>query len=97
MLASTVNSQVHASPIFTYESARGPLSIFTYGSASEPPSPLNELSAESVIPKKLNPKTHKNPPNPVLYVPADPDPDSSLSDSSSGLSDSSDDDYYKLI
>ena len=43
-----------------------------------------------------HPNQHKNPPNPVSNVPADPDSYPSLSDSySSDSSDSSDDKYYK--
>ena len=55
---------VHASP------------IFTYGSASDPPSPPYDSSAESVKPKG-NTKPHNNPPNPVLNAPDEPDSDPS--------------------
>ena len=83
ILASPVNSRVHASP------------IFTYGSASEPPSPPYYSSAESVRPK-VNPKPRNNPPNPVTNVPYDPDSHSTFSDSSfSESSDLSDYEYYK--
>ena len=60
ILAFTVHSMVHASPIFTYESEINPLS------------PPHYPSTESVTPKG-NPKPHGNPPNPVPKVPADPD------------------------
>ena len=84
-LASPVYSLVHASPIFTYRNARDPLS------------PSHYSSAESVTPKGI-PTPRKNPPNPLLYIPADPDSDPTSSYfSSSESSHSSDDNYYKLI
>ena len=83
MLASSVHSLLHTSL------------IFTYWSASDPPSPSHDSSAESVT-SKGNPKPSKNPPNLVPNVPDDPYSDPSLSDSSSSeSSDSSDDEYYK--
>ena len=57
-----VHSLVHLSPIFTYESA------------SDPPSPPHISLSESVTPKG-NTKPHNNPPNSVPNVPADPDSD----------------------
>ena len=69
ILAFKVHSLVHASP------------IFTYGSASDPPTPSHDSPAESVTPK-VHPNPRNNPPNPVPYVPADPGSDPSLSDSS---------------
>ena len=69
--------------------------IFSYGSASDPPSPSHDQSAEIVSPKG-NPKPHNNPPIPIPYVPADPYSYPNLSDSSlSGSSDSTDENYYK--
>ena len=45
---------------------------------------------------RVIPKSCDSPPNPVLYIPDDPDSDPSLSDSSlSESADSSDGDYYK--
>ena len=83
ILAMTVHYLVHASP------------IFTYGRASDPPSPSHDSSEESVPPKG-NPKLCNNPINPVLYVSADPELDPSLKYSSSLYSsDSSYNKYYK--
>ena len=54
-----------------------------------------DLSSESVTPKVI-PNTRNNPPNLVLYVPAEPDSEPSFSYSSlSESSDSSEDEYYK--
>ena len=69
--------------------------IFTYGTASDPPLPSHESSAERVTPKG-NPTTHKNPPNTVLNVPSDPDSYPSLLDTSSlDSNDSLENEYYK--
>ena len=57
---------------------------FTYG-ISDPTSPSYESSTESVTPKR-NPIPRNNPPNFVPNVPADPDSDQILSDSSSSNS-----------
>ena len=65
ILASPVHSPIHASRIFTYASARDPLS------------PLHESSVESVT-HRGNPKSCNNPPNPVPNVPAESDSDPSL-------------------
>ena len=45
--------------------------IFTYGTASDPPSPSHESSVESVRPK-CNRTPRNNPPNQIPNVPADP-------------------------
>ena len=80
-----VHSPVHVSPIFNYRSA------------SNPPSPPHDSSAESVTPKG-SPKPRINPPNQVPHVPSDPNSDPSLSGSSfSDSFDSSDNDYSKQI
>ena len=47
------------------------MNIFTYGTATDPPSPLHDSSSESVT------KTRNNPLNPVLSVSDDPDSDPS--------------------
>ena len=81
--AMLVHSPVHSSP------------IFNYWNTSNPPSLPHYSSTESVTPKGI-PTPHDNPPNPVPYVPADPDSDPGLSYSSMSNSyDSSDDEYYK--
>ena len=85
ILVSLVHSRTHVSP------------IFTNGSRSDPPSPLHESSAEIMTPKGST-KPHNKPTNLVPYVPADPDSDPILSDSSSSESfDPSDCEYYKQI
>ena len=85
-------SPVHLVPTTTLVPAS---LIFTYGTASDPPSPSNESSAESVTPKG-NTEPRDNPPNLVPNVPDKPDSDPSFSDSSSSdSSDISDDEYYK--
>ena len=83
ILELTVNYTVPSSPIFLYVSASDP-------------SPLShESPEESVIPKEIT-KPRNKPPNLVLYVPADPYSDTSLSNSSSSEPyDSSDDEYYE--
>ena len=68
ILVSPVHSLVHTSP------------IFLRGIASDPPSLLHYLSAESVTPKGI-PKPHDKPPNMVPYVPTRQDSDPILSDS----------------
>ena len=69
--------------------------IFLYGSASDPLSLLHDSSSEIVTPKVI-PNQCSNPPNPLPYIPADPDSDPSFSDSSlSNSSDSSENEYYK--
>ena len=71
------------------------LRIFNYDIVSDPPSPLHDSSPE-IVTARVNTKPRKNPPNPVPYVPIDPNSDPSLSDSSLlDSSDSSDDEYYK--
>ena len=60
ILALPVHSPLHASP------------MFTDGSASDPPLPTHDSSAESVTPKG-NPNPRDNPSNPVPCVPDDPD------------------------
>ena len=85
ILASPVHYPVHASR------------RFTYGSASDPPSPPYDSSAESVTPRG-NPKPFHNPPNTVLNIPDNPYSDPSLSyHYLSESSDSSDNEYYKQI
>ena len=85
ILASPVHSTVHISPIFSYESA------------SAPPSPSRESPAEIMKPKG-NPNPCNSPPNPLPNVPADSDSDPISSDSPSSKSyDSLDDNYYKKI
>ena len=82
-MASLVYFLVHASQ------------IFTYGSASDPPSPPHYSSTESVTPIG-NSKPGGKPQNMVPNIPAVPDSDPSLSGSSfSDSSDSSDNEYYK--
>ena len=77
ILASPVHSLVNASL------------IFTYGSASDPPSPSHESPEESVTPKVIT-KSQDNPTNSVPYLPYDLDSDpSSQYSSSSESSDSS--------
>ena len=69
--------------------------IFSYGGASDPP-PLPHDSPEEIVTPKEIPKPHNKPPNPVLYEPADPDSDTSLSNSSSSEPyDSLYDDHHK--
>ena len=69
--------------------------IFIYGRSSDPISPSNDSSTESVTPKG-NLKPRKNPNNLVTNVPIEPDLDPILLDySSSDSSESSDDEYYK--
>ena len=83
LLTSPVHYTVHESP------------ISKYGSASDPPSPPHDSSAEIVTPRE-NTKPRDNPPNPVRNISADPDSDPTLSDYSSSEScDSSDNKYYK--
>ena len=83
ILALPVHYPVHAS------------SIFTYGIASDPPSPRHDSLAENVTPK-VNHKLREDTSNPLPNVPADPDSDPGLSYSSMSNSyDSSDDEYYK--
>ena len=80
---------VHTPPHVPYSS------ILLYERESDPPSPSHLSSPESVK-LKVNPMLRNNPPNPVPKIPADPDQDPSLSDSSlSDSSDSSDEEYYK--
>ena len=71
------------------------LPMFLYGSASDPPSLLHDLSSKSVTPIGIT-KPCENPPNTVLYIPSEPGSDPSSSDypllDSSG---SSDNEYYK--
>ena len=64
--------------------------IFTYGTASEPQLPSNDLSAE-IVTHQVNPTPHNNPINPVPNVTADPDSGPSLLYSS----ESSDNEYSK--
>ena len=69
---------------------RYPPQIFTYGTASEPQLPSNDLSAE-IVTHQVNPTPRNNPINPVPNVTADPDSGPSLLYSS----ESSDNEYYK--
>ena len=83
ILEPLVHSQVKASP------------TFSYGSESDPPSPLNDSSSEIATPKG-NLKPRNNPTNLVLFVPSDSDSDpNSLDSSLSELFDSSENEYYK--
>ena len=83
ILASTLHYTVPSSPIFLYVSA------------SEPPKLSHESPEVIVTPKEIT-KPRNKPPNLVLYVPADSDSNTSLSNSSSSEPyDSSDDEYYE--
>ena len=83
ILESLVHYPLHASQ------------IFTFGGSSDPPSPPQDSSEESVTPRG-NPKPRNNHPNPVTNVPADMDLDPGLSDSSSlESSDSLDEEHSK--
>ena len=85
ILTLPVHSLVPASP------------IFFYGSASNPSSLLYDSSAEIVTPKVI-PKLPNKPPNPVLYLIAEPDSDPSSSDYSlSESSDSSGGKDYRIL
>ena len=71
--------------------------IFPHGTTSDPPAPSHESSEESVTPK-ANHMPRNSSPNAVSSLPADPDSDQSFSYSYlSDSSDSSDDNYSKII